>query len=63
MANIPASHHDLLRNDVAVLTTIGSDGFPQVTALWFLADEQGTVRLSLNTSRQKVKNLQTHPEC
>lgn len=63
MANVPASHRDLLQNDVAVLATIGSDGYPQVTALWFLADEEGTVRLSLNTSRQKVKNLRKHPDC
>lgn len=63
MANIPASHRDLLQSDVAVLATIGPDGFPQVTALWFLVDEEGTVKLSLNTSRQKVKNLQRHPEC
>ncbi|HEX6819777.1 MAG TPA: PPOX class F420-dependent oxidoreductase [Ktedonobacterales bacterium] len=63
MASVPASHRDLLHNEVAVLATIGSGGFPQVTALWFLADEEGTVRLSLNTSRQKVKNLRKHPDC
>jgi len=63
MATVPASHRDLLQTDVAVLATIGSDGYPQVTALWFLADDAGVVRLSLNTSRQKVKNLQRHSEC
>lgn len=63
MTTIPASHRDLLRIDVAALATLGQDGFPQVTALWFLADEQGMVRLSLNTTRQKVKNLQRRPEC
>ena len=63
MASVPASLRDLLHNEVAVLATIGSGGFPQVTALWFLADEEGTVRLSLNTSRQKVKNLRKHPDC
>ncbi|HEX7962093.1 MAG TPA: PPOX class F420-dependent oxidoreductase [Terriglobales bacterium] len=62
MAAVPTSHRDLLQTDVAVLATIGSDGYPQVTAIWFLADDEGVVRLSLNTSRQKVRNLQQHPE-
>ncbi|HEX6290108.1 MAG TPA: PPOX class F420-dependent oxidoreductase [Herpetosiphonaceae bacterium] len=59
----PESHQDLLNAQVAMLTTIGHDGYPQVTALWFLLDDDGTLKLSLNTARQKVKNLQVHPEC
>jgi PPOX class probable F420-dependent enzyme len=62
MATFPESHRDLLSTDVAMLATIGSDGFPQVTALWFLNDE-GTIRISLNTARQKTRNLQQRPEC
>ncbi len=62
-ASIPESHRDLLGTDVAMLATIGSDGFPQVTALWFLFDDDGVIRLSLNNTRQKLKNLQTNPEC
>jgi PPOX class probable F420-dependent enzyme len=63
MITIPETHHDLLQSDVAILATIGRNGYPQVTALWFLFDDDGTVRLSLNTTRQKVKNLRAHPEC
>jgi PPOX class probable F420-dependent enzyme len=63
MIIIPESHRDLLKSDIAILATIGSDGFPQVTALWFLFDNDGMVRLSLNTKRQKVKNLRSHSEC
>lgn len=63
MTTIPATHHDLLKANVATLATIGPDGFPQVTALWFLLDEDGVLKLSLNNTRQKVKNLQAHPEC
>lgn len=63
MTNFPESHQDLLNANVAMLATVGLDGYPQVTALWFLYDEDGTIKLSLNTSRQKVKNLQAHPEC
>ena len=62
MVTFPESHRDLLKADVAVLATNGQDGYPQVTALWFLFDE-GTIKMSLNTTRQKVKNLQAQPEC
>ena len=62
MTTFPESHQDLLQAEVATLATIGSDGFPQVTALWFLFDDDA-LKLSLNTSRQKVKNLQARPEC
>ena len=62
MTTFPESHQDLLQAEVATLATIGPDGFPQVTALWFLFDDD-TLKLSLNTSRQKVKNLQARPEC
>lgn len=63
MSTYPTSHQDLLASPIATLSTIGTDGYPQVTALWFLQDEDGVVKLSLNTTRQKVKNLREHPEC
>jgi PPOX class probable F420-dependent enzyme len=63
MATIPESHTDLLATDVAMLATVGPDGRPQVTALWFLFDEDGLVKLSLNTERQKTRNLERRPEC
>ncbi|MFN8471123.1 MAG: PPOX class F420-dependent oxidoreductase [Anaerolineae bacterium] len=63
MTTIPESHIDLLSTDVAMLATIGPDGSPQVTALWFLLDDDGVVKMSLNTARQKTKNLAEHPEC
>ena len=63
MTSFPESHRDLLAADVAELATIGPDGYPQVTAVWFLLDDDGVVKLSLNTARQKVKNLRAHPEC
>ena len=63
MSAFPESHQDLLNASVAMLSTIGQDGYPQVTALWFLFDDDGTLKLSLNSTRQKTKNLQAHPEC
>jgi PPOX class probable F420-dependent enzyme len=56
MATVPDSHRDLLDAPVATLATVGADGRPQVSAVWFLSDDNG-VRVSLNTSRQKTKNL------
>ena len=56
MATVPDSHRDLLDAPVATLATIGDDGRPQLSAVWFLA-EGDTVRISLNTARQKTKNL------
>jgi PPOX class probable F420-dependent enzyme len=62
MSQIPASHRDLLDGQVAILATNGADGRPQVSALWFLYDDEGRLRLSLNTVRQKTKNLTADPE-
>jgi PPOX class probable F420-dependent enzyme len=63
MTAIPESHRDLLGTaPVGGVATIGPDGVPQVTASWFVAEDDGTVRMSLNTTRQKVKNLMRRPE-
>jgi PPOX class probable F420-dependent enzyme len=62
MTIFPASHRDLLDGQVASLATIGASGFPQVTEVWFLHDED-ELKLSLNTSRVKTRNLQRHPQC
>jgi PPOX class probable F420-dependent enzyme len=58
---IPDSHKGLLDAQVGVLGTIGTSGRPQLSATWFLADGE-TVKISLNTTRQKVKNLQADPK-
>lgn len=63
---IPESHRDLLSADFATLATNGSDGRPQVSEIWFLAEGQAgseTIRISLNDSRQKTKNLVRDPRC
>jgi PPOX class probable F420-dependent enzyme len=60
MPEILSSHYDLLNAQVATLATIGPDGRPQLSEVWFLADGD-TVSLSLNTARQKTKNLQANP--
>ena len=60
--SIPDSHRDLLEGDFATLATVGADGYPQVSEVWFLA-EGDQVALSLNTARQKVRNLEAEPAC
>ncbi|HTU98596.1 MAG TPA: PPOX class F420-dependent oxidoreductase [Solirubrobacteraceae bacterium] len=62
MTTIPESHKDLLDAQVATLATIGPDGGPQLTEVWFLADDR-ELKLSLNTSRLKTRNLQQRPQC
>jgi len=60
MPAIPSSHQDLLNGQFATLGTVGPDGRPQLSEVWFLADGD-TVKISLNNSRQKTKNLLANP--
>jgi PPOX class probable F420-dependent enzyme len=62
MVEIPESHRDLLESEFATLGTVGPDGLPQLTEVWFLHDS-GEIKISLNTSRAKTKNLVARPEC
>jgi PPOX class probable F420-dependent enzyme len=62
MGLIPASHRDLLEARVATFATAGVDGYPQLSEVWFLAEDD-TIRLSLNSSRQKTKNIVRRPAC
>jgi PPOX class probable F420-dependent enzyme len=62
MVEFPESHRDLLQSQVAILATQGADGYPQVTALWFVY-EDSEIRFSLNNTRQKTKNMQRQAEC
>ena len=62
MTTFPDSHKDLLEAQVATLATLGADGGPQLTEVWFLADDR-ELKLSLNTARLKTRNLQQRPQC
>ena len=62
MTEFPDSHRDLLDAQVATLATIGANGFPQLTEVWFLYDD-GELKTSLNSSRLKTRNLQKRPQC
>ena len=52
MPVIPASHRDLLDGQFATLATIGPDGRPQLSEVWFLAEDD-TIGTSLNTAGRR----------
>ena len=61
-ATIPASHADLLTLPIApTLATVGPNGEPQCTPVWFSWDG-GLIHISLTTQRQKYRNLLTRPQ-
>jgi PPOX class probable F420-dependent enzyme len=58
MADIPDSHKDILESKgFAHVATIGPDGAPQCTPVWFDWDGK-QVKFSQVTTRQKYRNLQ-----
>jgi PPOX class probable F420-dependent enzyme len=59
---VPDTHIDLLDRQTGALSTVGATGHPQVTAFWFLLDEDGVIRTSLMRARQKYKNMVAHPQ-
>ena len=59
---IPASHADLLAGPfTAIVTTVGADGYPQSSAMWFMWEDG---RLWFSTKRWAVKfrNVAERPE-
>jgi PPOX class probable F420-dependent enzyme len=64
MKAIPESHRDLLRDDVKAfvyLATLMPSGAPQVTPVWFSADE---THILINTAvgRVKDRNMRARPQ-
>ena len=58
---IPESHADILDQRVlAHVATIGPDGEPQSNPVWF-DHQDGNIRFSQTTTRQKVRNLKRDP--
>ena len=64
MTMVPESHRDLIDAPfVATLTTIDAKGRPQSTAVWYLVDDDGQLKGSITSDRQKYANLRTDPNC
>lgn len=61
---VPVSHRDLLTaRGTAVFTTVDHDNRPQSTAVWYLVDHDGLLKLSSTANRQKYKNLRRSRSC
>jgi len=62
--HVPESHRDLLLSPLtATLTTVDGKGRPQSTAVWYLVDDDGQLKGSTTSDRQKFKNLRRNPNC
>jgi PPOX class probable F420-dependent enzyme len=59
-ATVPEEHREVLDAPFGVLTTLGPDGYPQSTMVVFLAEDD-LIKISLNTTRQKTRNLMARP--
>ena len=58
---IPDDFHPLLTSTaVAFVSTLGPQGQPQVTPIWFMFDGEA-LRFSLVDGRQKLRNLRRDP--
>lgn len=58
---IPEGYDDLLdRPIVGVLATVGPDGVPNATPMWF-AWQDGQLRFTHTKARKKIANLQQNP--
>ncbi len=61
---VPESHRDLVDSPLtATLTTIDTTGRPQSTAVWYLVDDDGQLKGSVTSDRQKYRNLRGNPYC
>jgi PPOX class probable F420-dependent enzyme len=59
---IPASHIDLVTGHPSVVVaTVNADGTPQVTAVWSVLGDDGSIRVSFPTAGQKYRNLTRSP--
>lgn len=45
----------------AVLATINQDGTPQLTTMWYLLDDEGTLLMNTKVGRLKERNLRRDP--
>ncbi|MCB1001448.1 MAG: PPOX class F420-dependent oxidoreductase [Acidimicrobiales bacterium] len=59
LANLPP---DLLTNRTAVLATNGHDGHPQLTAVWYIVEDD-RICISITESTRKAKNLADDGRC
>ncbi len=52
----------LARPNPAVMATIHPDGYPVSVATWYLVDDDGTILLSLDAERARLRHLRANPQ-
>ena len=58
MSEFPESFSELLQSPgVCVISTLEPNGGPQTSAVWYLLDDDGKLKMSLNGARRKVQNM------
>src|SRR6266568_7501326 len=45
----------------AVMATINQDGTPQLTTMWYLLEEDGTIMMNTKVGRAKERNIRRDP--
>ena len=45
----------------AVLATINQDGTPQLTTMWYLLEDDGTITMNTKVGRSKERNMRRDP--
>lgn len=45
----------------AILATINQDGTPQLTTMWYLLEDDGTITMNTKVGRAKERNLRRDP--
>jgi PPOX class probable F420-dependent enzyme len=64
VSDVPESHRDLLLAPLtATLTTVDAHDRPQSTAVWYFVDDDGQLKGSITSTRQKYRNLVRSPDC
>ena len=55
------AHAYLQEKRFAVLATLNEDGTPQLTTMWYLLEEDGTILMNTKVGRAKERNMRRDP--
>ena len=55
------AHAYLQEKRFAVLATLNEDGTPQLTTMWYLLEDDGTVLMNTKVGRAKERNMRRDP--
>src|SRR2546421_483383 len=55
------AHAYLQEKRFAVLATLNEDGTPQLTTMWYLLEDDGTILMNTKVGRAKERNMRRDP--